>query len=159
MSDPTYSISLTELERTALAKALGTLVTKLTNAPVQIENSATLPPPAPPREKATAPVPPVTTNLIAPRDRWARDRHGIEVPQPKGFEAFTVRGMKTEPADLEDKRARLKVSWQSQGSGYVVASCWDEKLFPWLAAQSKEPTATLYVVKSGKYLNVIGVRA
>jgi len=96
---------------------------------------------------------------IALRDRWARDKHGVEVPRPDA-EPVTVRIWKQERRDLADKTPRLKVSWANpSGKGFVDAACWDEKLFPWIAAQSKEPTATLYVVRAGKYLNVAGVKA
>ena len=39
MSEPTYSFTLTETERAAFAKVLGGLVTKLLNAPVQIDGA------------------------------------------------------------------------------------------------------------------------
>lgn len=37
MSEPTYTISITESERALWAKVMGGFVTKLLNAPVQIE--------------------------------------------------------------------------------------------------------------------------
>jgi hypothetical protein len=114
---------------------------------------AILSPPAAAQSKPTA-------NPIALRDRWARDRHGIEVPHPKNASEMTVRIWKAERKDLADKTPRLKVAWANPaGKGFVDAACFDEKLFPWIAAQSKEPTALLYVVQNGKYLNIVGVRA
>jgi len=186
--EPTYSFTLTETERAAFAKVLGGLVTKLLNAPVQIDERDVAPlplgvnknreypsesfSPARPADPtsgtdharailsppaAAQPAPP--TPPIALRDRWARDRKGYELPNPSGCEAITAHIWKQERRDTSG-RARLKVSWQAPGGkGFVDAACWDEKLFPWIAAQSKEPTALLYVVKSGKYLNVVGVRA
>ena len=107
---------------------------------------------------AAQPAPP--TPPIALRDRWARDRKGNELPNPEGCVPYHVRIWKTERKDLSDGRPRLKVSWQTPSArDFIDANCFDEKLFPWIAAQSKEPTALLYVVKSGKYLNVVGVRA
>ena len=38
------------------------------------------------------------------------------------------------------------------------ANCFDSQLFPWLIKQTGQKT-TLYLVKSGEYLNVVGVRA
>lgn len=180
MPEPTYSFTLTESERTAFAKVLGGLVSKLINAPVQLDSSQSsytsytsqsLPParPADPTgtdsarailspPAAAQPAPPTTP--IELRDRWARDRKGNELPNPDGCEAVTARIWKVERKDLSDGRARLRVTWYApSGSGYVDANCFDDKLFPWIAAQSKEPTALLYVVKNGKYLNVAGVRA
>jgi len=183
MSEPTYSFTLTETERAAFAKVLGGLVTKLLNAPVQIDGAIAAVqaqtrldqvPPARPTDPASGTdlarailSPPAaaqsqpTRAPIELRDRWARDRKGNEVPNPEGCEALTVRIWKTERKDLSDGRPRLKVAWQSPSisKGFGDANCFDEKLFPWIAAQSKEPTATLYVVKNGKYLNVVGVRA
>jgi hypothetical protein len=117
---------------------------------------AILSPPAAAQSKPTA-------TPIALRDRWARDRKGNELPNPSGCESVTVHIWKTErklPRTGENKTPFLKVTWYaSEGNGYGDANCFDEKLFPWIAAQSKEPTALLYVVKSGKYLNVVGIRA
>ena len=89
MSEPTYTITLTESERTALARVLGLFVAKLTSAPVFIEASdggtqaarAVLSPPAPasPSAPPSGHVPP-TPEL---RDRWARDRKGNELPNPE----------------------------------------------------------------------------
>lgn len=166
MSEPIYSFTLTESERTAFAKVLGAFVTKLLNAPVQLEEKpnggtqqarAVLSPPSTPPAAAQPSIPRAPIEL---RDRWARDRKGNELPNPDGCEAVTARIWKVERKDLSDGRARLRVTWYApSGSGYVDANCFDDKLFPWIAAQSKEPTALLYVVKNGKYLNVAGVRA
>ena len=168
MPEPTYTITLTESERTAWAKVLGAFVTKLLNAPVQIDSapapnyisySSDVCAPRPTTAQPSGHVPPATPEL---RDRWARDRHGIEVPNPVGCEPFQVHVSKAERKDLSDGRPRMKVAWQAPGGqrGYVDAACWDEKLFPFLAAASKSPDkTTLYCVHSGKYLNIVGMRA
>ena len=182
MSEPTYTITITETERTALARSLGMLVTKLTSAPVFVEapsggtaaaravlspadqrrmgqqkndpamaNSAQLSPPA-----VASPAP------IEQRDRWARNKKGVEVPNPAGCETQKVNLWKVVPADVNGKR-RMKVSWYAPAGqkGFVDAACWDEQLFPWLtkcAIEGDAPTI-LYTVRSGNYLNVVGVRA
>jgi hypothetical protein len=175
MSEPTYSFTLTESERAAFAKVLGAFVTKLLNAPPQVEDSplkayyvgaemsATLPlnSPTRPADSPPAVAQSEAANPVALRDRWARDRNGNEAPNPKGKYALTVRIWKTERRDLGSGQPRLKVTFGVDPSarGFTDANCFDEKLFPWIAAQSKESTALLYVVKSGKYLNIVGVRA
>ncbi len=165
MSEPTYTLTLTETERTAMAKVLGGLVTKLINAPVFVESStggtaaarAVL---SPSQDSPTPPsghVPPV---LPEPRDRWARDRKGNELPNPEGCVAREVNLWKTEqkPSKKANGKPFLKVTWQSHERGYVDANCFDSQLFPWLINSQGKKT-TLYLVKSGEYLNVVGVRA
>ena len=163
MSEPTYTVTLTESERTALAKSLGALVTKLINAPIFVESPsggtqtarALLSPPSPP---AVAPAP--TQPPIEQRDRWARDRKGKELPNPEGCATRVVTIWKTEQKAGKKPTGKpyLKVTWQSLDRGYVDANCFDSQLFPWLINQTGKKTA-LYLVKSGDYLNVVGVRA
>lgn len=162
MSEPTYTVIVTESERTALAKTLGGLVTKLINAPIFVESPtggtqaarAVL---APPTASPAAAHPPAPIEL---RDRWARDRKGSELPNPEGSVSREVTIWKTEqkPAKKANGKTFLKVTWQSQERGYVDANCFDSQLFPWLIKQTGQKT-TLYLVKSGEYLNVVGVRA
>jgi hypothetical protein len=215
MSEASYTLTITEAERTALARSLGTLVTKLINLPVnapptintheckacsaafsdlavlrmhvaamhpeQLEAfdvahtpmsksgtqaaRAVLSPPANPPsplrggETAAPPAAVRTSTPIEVRDRWARDRKGKEVPNPKGSYAVAVRIWKAERRDLSD-RPRLKVTWQNQEKGYTDAACWDENLFPFLAVASKNPQpTTIYLTQKDAYLNVVGVRA
>lgn len=153
----TYSVILTDSERRQVSEALAMLVRKFTNAKLEIEptpgaQADKLPSPAQP-EPAVAPT-------LNPRDRWARDRKGIESPQPKGCYSVNVHLFKAERADLSDGRPRMLLAFDSPtGKGSVDATCWDEKLFGWLALAKTQPAALLHVVKSGKYLNVVGVRA
>jgi len=168
MSEPTYTIALTESERTAMARVLGALVTKLINAPLQIDeapNGGTqaaravlAPPPQNPLSPSPAAAHPPTPEL---RDRWARDRKGNDVPNPEGCESVERYISKLEDKPLADKRARMIVGWPSPtGNGFVEASCFDSKLFPWLILRQKSGEKTvLHVVKKGKYLNIVGVRA
>ena len=172
MSEPTYTLTISESERTAMAKVLGGLVTKLINAPIFVESPtggtaaarAVLSSPPPTSQADELPpsppsghVPPQTPQQ---RDRWARDRKGNEVPMPDGYAAREVTIWKTEqkPAKKEGGKPFLKVTWQSQDRGYVDANCFDSQLFPWLIKQQGQRT-TIYLVKSGQYLNVVGVRA
>lgn len=172
MSEPTYTITLTESERAAMAKAIGGLVTKLINAPALIDSpsaGASTPPAAAnshPTGSAVARAilsPPAAAPAAIPieqRDRWARDRKGHEVPWPTGCQEREVAIWKTEQTPKY-----LKVTWQAAGPnahGYVDANCFDQKLWPWLTkAHAEGTTATLYIVpaKEGKYLNIVGIRA
>ena len=165
MPDPTYTVILTEAERTAMAKVLGALVTKLINAPVFVESPsggtasarAVLSPPSPP---AAALATPQTPTPIEQRDRWAKDKHGNEVTWPTGAEVREVTIWKTEqkPPRTEGGKPYLTVTWQAKERGYVDANCFDKTLFPWLIKQTGQPT-TIYLTTSGRYLNVVGVRA
>ena len=167
MSEPTYTITISEAERTAWAKVLGGLVTKLINAPIFVESptagtaAARAVLSSPPQDSPAQPsghVPPPTP--MQPRDRWARDRKGNELPMPEGYAAREVTIWKAEqkPPKKENGKPFLKVTWQSQDRGYVDANCFDSQLFPWLIKQTGQRT-TIYLVKSGEYLNVVGVRA
>jgi hypothetical protein len=93
------------------------------------------------------------------RDRWQRNKKGEEVPNPDGYETHTVDLWKAESAPTREGKPRWKITWPSpNGQGYIDGSCFDEKLFPFLANRVKQRT-TIYVVRNGKYLNVVGVRA
>jgi hypothetical protein len=156
MSEPTYTITLTESERSAMASALGTFVSKLTNCRVQLEaptggthtaRALLSPSTAPP---AAAPA----ASPIEQRDRWARDRKGNEVPNPAECYPADVHVWKTQPSEKW-----LTVTWQaSSGQGYADAKCFDSKLWPWLINSTGKRTR-LYLATKGKYLNVVGVRA
>jgi len=159
-NEPTYSFTLTETERAAFAKVLGGLVTKLLNAPVQIEEKpnggtqqarAVLSPPStPPAVAQSNPQAP-----IALRDRWARDRKGNELPNPEGCITITVQIWKT-----AQRGNFLRVTWPlPNGSGYADANCFDSDLWPWLIKQTGVRDTRLYVVNKGRYMNVVGVRA
>jgi hypothetical protein len=169
VSEPTYTITITETERTAFAKVLGGLVTKLINAPIFVEAPAggtqaaraVLSPPSTQRP-ANAPAPPAVVPVSNPipemHDRWQRDRKGHEVPWPKGCEEVERVIAKTEQKDKY-----LRVSWLAVGPnarGYMNANCFDQKLWPWLIKQTGTKT-TMYLLKSddGKFTNVVGLRA
>jgi hypothetical protein len=163
MSEPTYTVILSESERTLLSRALGLFVTKLTNAPIFVEAPsggtqqarAVLSPPSPPAAApANSPKPP-----IEQRARWARDRKGNAIA-PREYEIVEVHLSKAERKDLDDGKPRMKVAWPAATKGFVDANCFDDQLFPWLAAATKSAEkTTLYIVHSGKYTNVVGVRA
>lgn len=165
MPEPTYTIAITESERTTLAKSLGSLVTKLINAPIQIESHAQSPVDSPSRAAlpAAAPVstPSPKPETVEIRDRWARDRHGVELPNPEGCYTVSVHIFKAERNDVKSTGAkRMKVAFDSPtGKGACDASCWDERLFPFIATMPTQPKGTLHVVQKGKYLNIVGVRA
>ena len=99
------------------------------------------------------------TAPIEQRDRWARDRKGRET-QPKEFSPVEARISKAERVDLSDGTPRMKVSWPAPTNGFVSANCFDDRLFPWLAAGAKSgQVTTVYIVQAGKYTNIVGVRA
>jgi len=150
MSEPTYTLTITETERTLLSRALGLFVTKLTNAPIFVES-----PSGGTQAAAANPAP-----VIEQRDRWARDRRGRELPNPEGSVARQVHLSKTEQKMPRKAGGKpfLKVTWEAHDRGFVDANCFDDQLWPWLINQRGKPT-TLYLVKSGEYLNVVGVRA
>ena len=164
MSESTYTITLTEAERTAMAKVLGGLVTKLLNAPVVLENSpagaGTRPSTAATSGSSAARAilsPPAAAPAPAPielRDRWARDRKGSEAANPEGCYPADVHIWKTQASGKY-----LKVTWQSSaGQGFADANCFDSHLWPWLIKSAGQRTR-LYLVAKGTYLNVVGVRA
>jgi len=155
MTEPTYTITFTEAERVEFARVLSGFVAKLINARVQIENEKY-------RPASPAPEPAAVSHV---RDRWARDRKGVEVPNPEGCTAQEVHIWKVEKKPTKNGKAEFyKVTWaQPNGQGYVDANCFDEKLFPWLiqseAIAKQGAKATIYTVQKGGYLNVIGIRA
>jgi hypothetical protein len=163
MSEPTYTLTLTESQRVALAAALGILVAKLANCHIEIAAPKLESPDggthsarailSPPAAASAKPSPP-----IEQRDRWARNRKGEEVPNPEGATAREVNLWKTEQkTGKSGGKSYLKVTWQGE-NGFVDANCFDQQLFPWLIKQAGQKTR-LYTVRSGNYLNIVGVRA
>jgi len=79
------------------------------------------------------------------------------------YDRESVEQITLTPSKIERKEGTtgpyLSVMWLAQGQrGPSIASCFDEKLFPWVAGRVKQETA-FYVVHSGKYTNIVGVRA
>ena len=165
MPEPTYTITITESQRTLLARALGLFVAKLTDAPIQVDAPANPSAPLSGTEQARAILsPPAVVSSPAPiaaRDRWARDRKGNEVPHPEGSETYTVRISKAERKDLENGSPRMKITWANPGArGFTDANCFDEHLFPFLAAAKGSGAPTIiHLVRKDKYLNLVGVCA
>ena len=154
---PTYTITITDAERQALAAALGTLVTKLTNAAPQIEAPA--PQVAPPPTQSPAAAPPLSTGTGEPRDRWARDRKGNELANPAGATMHTAHLWKAQEMKTAEGKKYYKTTWQTpNGSGHVDANCFDEKLSLLLIANTGK-RLSIWTVRKGNYLNVVGVRA
>jgi len=148
-----YCLVFTDEERRKIVEAFQIFIAKLMFAPVQVDAA----PQAPASPSSPVRNAPSTTSA---RDRWARDRKGNELPNPEGCYSVDVHVFKAERKDTDSGAARMVVSFDSPTNrGSVNASCWDEKLFPFLAVASKEASATLHIVKNGKYLNICGVRA
>ena len=53
----------------------------------------------------------------------------------------------------------LQVMWPARGRGFLSASCFDEKLFAWVSGRGIKQETVFYTVHSGKYTNIVGVRA
>lgn len=163
MTEPTYTLLISDADRADLARVLGKFVHLLANARVQIESPsggtqharAVLSPP--PESPAAARPSPTPVDL---RDRWARDRKGVELPNPDGCYPAEITIWKTEqkPAKKAGGPPYLKVTWQSPDRGYVDANCFDSQLFPWLIKQQGQRTK-IYLLKAGEYRNVVGVCA
>jgi hypothetical protein len=85
-------------------------------------------------------------------DRWSSGKRD-------GFETLEAVFSKVERKDLEDQTTRLTVTYENPaGRGFLRASVWDEKLFPWISARVKQKTV-FYVTRKGQYINIVGVRA
>jgi len=185
VESPTYTLVLTEAERKMLIFCMGAMVPNIRYETIRLltpdefndlavrlidsrpdkkslnassgtdQARAILSPPA----QVPAAVP--TTAPIVAHDRWARDRHGNELPNPEGCVAQAVRVWKVETKKQrkDETAAYVKVTWESPtGVGYVDGNCFDAKLHPWLIRVQGTKT-TLYTVRNGDYLNVVGVRA
>jgi hypothetical protein len=95
------------------------------------------------------------------REHWAKNKKGQETPNPEGCIEINAVITKLEDAPPRDNKTqtRKKLTWESPtGRGFADAYCWDEDLFPHLANRMKQQT-TFYIVRSGQYANVVGVRA
>jgi hypothetical protein len=84
-----------------------------------------------------------------PSDRWAKKK-------PESWETIEVPISKVEERSGANGKF-LRVTWPNQGRGFAYGSVFDEGLFPFIwARQGKK--AALHTVKSGKYINIVGVR-
>ena len=159
-----YFITMTDEERRAMAYGLSIFVEKLTQATPVIDDN---PHAETGNGQALPAVPAVSTpptpTPVETRDRWARDKNGVELPNPSGCEMIpNIAIWKTkESKSAKNSVPYLRVTWPALNSeGYVDANCFDQKLWPWLIKVQKENVrTTLYVVRHGNYLNVVGVRA
>jgi hypothetical protein len=156
MTNYAYAVVFTDEERRKIAEALQLFIAKLSCAAMQFEAS----PQVPVSPTAPAPNAPSLSTTVPVRDRWARDRNGKQLANPEGCYSVEVHVFKAEAKETDAGAKRMLIAFDSPtGRGSVNASCWDERLFPFLAVASKELKATLHIVKNGKYLNVVGVRA
>ena len=151
-----YGFTLSEEERQQMATFCRLMLDKLIDAPLILNaakpQAASAPslqsPAAASRSKPTENPP------MEQRDRWAKDRKGIEAPNYKA-ELRTVRPWKT-----EQFAKFLKVTWESTERGHVDANCFDSQLWPWIAkAEAEGAPIGLHIVRKGDYLNIVGVRA
>lgn len=110
---------------------------------------------------AQSPAAPVSTSIQA-CDRWARDRKGVELAHPEGCIAQEVRIWKVETKTTRKGNrpsSYLQVTWESPtGIGHVDGNCFDVVLAAWVVKAQGTKT-TLYTLRRGNYLNVVGVRA
>jgi hypothetical protein len=164
MTDAKYFFTavFSDDERRQIVGAFQLFISKLMSAAIQVDMAT---PPllcqdGKPLPQVPAPAPAPSVPQTAVRDRWARDRKGNELPNPPDCYTVNVHVFKAERKDTQTGATRMLVAFDSpSGQGTVNASCWDEHLFPFLALAGKEPKATLHIVKNGKYLNIVGVRA
>lgn len=156
-----FSITMTDEERRAAIHGLKIFMDAMLNAKVQIEDK-------PHAETAKGPEPPADRprpTPIEPVDRWARNPQGAATPHPEGcVEHKLVTVWKTEqrkPRNDPSGAPFLKVTWAVPGgNGYIDANCFDTQLWPWIEkVKAENQRTTLYVKQSGKYLNLVGIRA
>ena len=113
MSEPTYTLTLTESERTALAKVLGSLVTKLINAPIFVESptggtaAARAVLSSPPQDSPALPSGHVPPPLPQARDRWASDRK-IKAPQDAGTSGRSQRRPRSDHLENRTEAAKKR---------------------------------------------------
>jgi hypothetical protein len=161
MTERTYTVTMTAEQRFGTLYALSFAANMLTaggNAVLQPLHDVMAQLKAAPGTDAQPPLPPATPTTPTLSDRWARNKNGVETPNPEGCETIEC-----DIAKLEDKpsngKPRKIVTWSMPGErGFAHAACWDEKLFPYLANRLKQRT-TLHLLHNGDYTNVVGVRA
>lgn len=117
-----------------------------------IDHAPVASPPAPPigpgKETAAAILSPPPAPVLT--DRWIKKK-------PEVFDAIEAPITKIEEK-TSSNGPYLKITWPNQGRGFSSASVWDEALFGFVKGRLNQRTL-FYLVQSGKYLNVAGVRA
>lgn len=159
---PVFHFAMTEEERQDTARVLGRLVSVLVNgnptnaaaspsfgSPATAKSPALKYSQASPPDKGNAP-----PSVEHPRDRWARDREGKEIPQPNA-EAYTVRIWKCEQGVGTAGNQFLDVRWEHRR-----AYCHDPRLFPWiLAAVKSHSQIILYLKLQNNFDTIVGVKS
>lgn len=159
-----YKLIIDDDDRLCMILALGTAHGILTRRILELEPYEEIEMPTPGKFKEHQAVvgpgraaaeailspPPVAPATVVLADRWIKKK-------PDAFETIEAPIVK-----IEDKTGAngpfLKVTRTNQGRGFAYASVFDSELFPFIRSRLQQRT-TLYVVKSGKYINVVGVRA
>ena len=147
--DMQYSLTLSDSERLEIARALSRLVDALMNSRPVLDAAADLFPPVNVGERK-----PVGSSPSVPRDRWARDNTGREIPKPAA-ESYTARIWKADRKEGRLGGPYLDVRWEKSR-----AYCFDQSLFPWIMqAKAERSNIVLYLNQNGKFQNIIGVKA
>ncbi len=160
---PHFTLELHDDERYALIrvlapheepKLLANLFQRLVEMKPTVNNPQTKPPIGPGRTAAEAilspPAIPAVPSPTVPADHWIKKK-------PEAFETIEVPIVK-----IENKNGSngpfLKVTWTNQGRGFGYGSVFDTELFPFIQSRLQQRTR-LYVVKNGRFTNIVGVRA
>jgi len=94
---------------------------------------------------------------IPPIDRWSQAF--IKRNVPADAEQLVMTPGKIERKKTTKGDPMLSVRYENPtGRGFLSASVFDEELFVWVNSRIKTPT-TFFVTKTGKYTNIVGLRA
>jgi hypothetical protein len=95
-----------------------------------------------------------------PQSGYEPQRPGQTHMSTGKYDRSAVEQIRITPTVINRKDAQhgsyLDVAWTGPGRGLLRASVWDEELFPFVLKRLKQESV-FYVVRKGKYLNVVGV--
>jgi hypothetical protein len=166
MSERTFTYTWSDARRLTVLHALGFMYAKLATAPpavsetvLSLVNELSSKPGADSGTEAARAVlspPPLAPNAQpqAWRDHFAADRKGnVPAKAPNGSELQTIPIVSASEAP-DSKGKHLAVIF---GGGRGKANCFDPQLWP-LIKKAQGHEAQLWILVSGNYLNIVGVR-
>jgi hypothetical protein len=175
MSERVFTITMNDAKRLTALHALGFMYCQMHNAPTVILDpirgmidELTKAQGAEPGQVTVdqseqtvrmSPLPYATARPtpVTKLDYFQRDRKGVAPTiAPTGAELMTVNVVAATEKPIKNGRA-LEVIYNVAGKG-GKAKCFDASLWPYITPRQGQ-TAELWILESGNYLNIVGVRA
>lgn len=173
MTERIFTYQWSDAKRLTVLHALGFMYAKLQTAPPAVsesvlglisELSTTPGRDAEPRSGTETARANAAASAYSPTDYFARNKRGdTPATPPEGAELSTVRVVSAQKSAKPGKAPHLKVIFAAGVTADQKvrpagqANCFDDQLWP-LITKREGQQAQLWILESGNYLNIVGVR-